>query len=89
MSIFINFAELYGSGGSFSRQEVIENGGVTTIYGGYAPVADTGADTDALSGWLIRRLVVTESGSTQSIQCTWANGSWNGRASLDYTYQMP
>ena len=86
---FINFSELYNAGGSFARQEVTASGTTTTIYGGYAPNPEPDADTDAMPGWLIRRLVVTESGATQNIECTWARGSWDDRASLDYRYHLP
>ena len=89
MSAFINYSEIYNSGGSFDRQEVIESGSTTTIYGGYAPRPEPTPDTDATNGWLVRRLVVTESGSTQSIECTWARGTWDDRASLEYAYGKP
>lgn len=88
MSQFINFSELYNAGGSFAKQEVIVNGSTTTIYGGYAPRPEPGQDTDACQTWLIRRMVVTENGSTQTVECTWARGSWNDRASLVYLYNL-
>ena len=89
MGNFINFSELYNSGGSFSKQEVIQNGTTTTVYGGYAPRAEAVPDTDNCPNWLIRRLVVTESGSVQNIECTWARGSWTDRATLNYSYMKP
>ena len=89
MGRFINFSELYNSGGSFARQEVTVNGSTTVIYGGYAPRPEMAATTDDMPGWLIRRLVVEENGSTQSIQCSWARGSWTDRATLSYSYQLP
>ena len=89
MAQFINFSELYNSGGSFAKQEVTVNGSTTTVYGGYAPRSATGAETAAMPGWIIRRLVVVENGTTQNIECTWARGSWDDRATLDYQYQLP
>ena len=86
---FINFSELYNSGGSFSRQEVQKARDTTIIYGGYAPRAEISPETDTMGGWLIRRLIVEESGGTQLIECGWAVGSWNDRASLDYTFFKP
>lgn len=90
MTSFINYSELYSAGGSFSKQEItaVTSGSTTTttIYGGYAPVDDPSPDTDARPTWLIRRLVVVDNGTTQNIECTWARGSWNNRASLDYKY---
>lgn len=89
---FINYSELYNSGGSFARQEVIETSEgaakVTTVYGGYAPCPEPNADTDARPTWLIRRLVVSDTGVKQDITCTWARGSWNDRASLEYKYNL-
>lgn len=93
MAPFINFTELYNSGGSFAKQEVLTTTSgdttVTTVYGGYAPCADTSSETDARPTWLIRRLVVIDTGTTQNITCTWARGSWNNRASLEYKYFKP
>lgn len=89
MTPFINFTELYSAGGSFDRQEVVEGSGTSTVYGGYAPSAEPTPETAAKGGWLIRRLVVTESGGTQTIECTWARGSWDARASLEYKYMKP
>lgn len=93
MTPFINFSELYNSGGSFAKQEVttVTSGTTTTttIYGGYAPADEPGNETDARPTWLIRRLVVVDNGTTQDIECTWARGSWNDRATLDYTYYKP
>lgn len=87
---FINFSELYNSGGSFSMQEVNVDGGTTIIYGGYAPLPEPGRTTEATGGWLIRRLEVTEDGDNhQLIQCTWARGPWSERANLEYKYQLP
>lgn len=89
MTPFINFSELYNAGGSFARQEVIENGTTTTVYGGYAPRNEAVPETDDCATWIIRRLVVTENGNIQDIECTWARGSWTDRASLDYNYYKP
>lgn len=89
MTPFINFSELYNAGGSFSKQEVVQNGTTTTVYGGYAPRSEAVPETDNLQTWLIRRLVVTENGNVQNIECTWARGSWTDRASLEYTYMKP
>ena len=89
MTRFANFSELYASGGTFDKQEVVGEDNVTTIYGGYAPFPEPSADTEGRNGWLIRRLIVIEDGNTQNIECTWATGSWAGRATLDYTYQKP
>lgn len=89
MTPFINFSELYNAGGSFARQEVNENGTTTVIYGGYAPSTEPTPETDARGGWLIRRLVVTENGGVQNIECTWARGTWTDRASLEYKYYRP
>ena len=90
MPPFINFSELFSAGGSFSKQEIttVTSGSTTTttIYGGYSPVDDPSPDTDARPTWLIRRLVVVDNGTTQQIICTWARGSWNNRASLEYKY---
>lgn len=86
---FINFAELYAAGGTFDRQEVnySSKDGVTTIYGGYAPCNDPERpDIDDMR-WLIRRLIVTESGGTQTIECMWTRAPWNARASLETNYQ--
>ena len=85
---FINFSELYNAGGSFARQEVLQNGTTTTIYGGYAPAPDPTPDTDARKGWIVRKLIVEESGSTQRIQCLWARGTWDSRAELEYQYYL-
>lgn len=89
MSQFANFSELYNAGGSFDKQEVIQATGLTTIYGGYAPSASPEPETETRGGWLIRRLVVVETSTTQTITCTWARGSWENRAALDYHYQRP
>lgn len=87
--MFINFAELYGAGGTFDRQEVNNSSkdGTTTIYGGYSPIADPTDPNvdDAL--WLIRKLVVTESGGTQTIECTWAKAKWSERSNNATVYQ--
>lgn len=88
MGQFINFSELYNAGGSFAKQEVTVSGSTTTIYGGYAPRPEPSQDTDACQNWLIRRLVVTENGTTQNIECTWARGSWDERDSLEYLYNL-
>lgn len=85
---FINFSELYNAGGTFARQEVTVDGSTTTIYGGYAPRPEISQDTDALTGWLIRKLVVVD-GNPQTITCGWATGSWNDRATLNYTFFKP
>lgn len=85
---FINFSELYNAGGSFARQEVIEDGGTTTIYGGYAPSAEPTDDTDNRQGWKIRKLVVIDGGSRQDITCMWATGTWAGRYDLVYKYYL-
>ena len=84
---FINFSELYNAGGSFARQEVIESGGKTTIYGGYAPSADPTPETDSRQGWKIRKLVVID-GNPQTITCMWATGTWAGRYDLVYKYYL-
>lgn len=93
MAPFINYSELYGAGGSFSKQEILTSTSgditTTTVYGGYAPDPDMSNNTDARPTWLIRRLVVIENGSTQNITCSWARGSWNDRASLIYQYFKP
>lgn len=89
MNPFINYSELYNAGGSFSKQEVIRNGDTTVIYGGYAPRAEAVPATDDCPTWLIRRMVATEDGVVQTIECTWARGSWTDRATLDYTYLKP
>lgn len=85
---FINYTELYNAGGSFARQEVIENGSTTTIYGGYAPAAEPTEATDNRQGWKIRKLVVVEGNGRQDITSTWANGSWADRATLDYKFYI-
>lgn len=84
---FINFSELYNAGGSFARQEVIEDGAKTTIYGGYAPSAEPTPETDNRQGWKIRKLVVVD-GNPQTITCTWARGTWADRANLEYKYYI-
>lgn len=84
---FINFSELYNAGGSFARQEVIENGNTTTIYGGYAPSAEPTPETDNRQGWKIRKLVVVD-GNPQTITCMWAKGTWAGRHDLVYKYYL-
>ena len=84
---FINFSELYNAGGSFARQEVIEDGGTTTIYGGYAPSAEPTAETDNRQGWKICKLVVID-GNPQTITSMWARGTWADRHSLDYKYYL-
>ena len=84
---FINFSELYNAGGSFARQEVIEDGGITTIYGGYAPSAEPTDDTDNRQGWKICKQVV-EAGNPQTITCMWAKGTWAGRYDLVYKYYL-
>lgn len=89
MGGFINYTELYNAGGSFARQEVTVNGTTTTIYGGYSPRNEISPDTDAMGGWLIRKLVVTENGNTQNIECSWSSGSWDDRATLKYGYFKP
>ena len=90
---FINFTELYNAGGSFAKQEVISSTSgtttTTTVYGGYAPSGDPVQATDALPNWVIRRMVVVENGDRQEITTTWAKGSWNDRASLEYNYYKP
>ena len=88
MGQFINFSELYNAGGSFAKQEVTVSGSTTTIYGGYSPVADPSA-ADSAAGWVIRKTVVTENGSTTTIVNTWARGSWDDRDSLTYAYRLP
>lgn len=87
--MFINFAELYASGGTFDRQEVNTSSkdGITTIYGGYSPIADPNNPNIEDAVWLIRKLVVTESGGTQTIECTWARAPWNRRSSNETIYQ--
>lgn len=87
MTKFINYSELYAAGGSFARQEVIVSGSTTTIYGGYAPCNDTNCDDRTT--WRIRKMVITESGSNQTVQCLWARGSWTNRATLTYGYYLP
>ena len=89
MTHFPNFSELYASGGTFDKQEVLETNNGTIIYGGYAPAPEPSDETDDRNGWLIRRLVVTETGSVQTIECTWATGTWTDRTNLDYTYHKP
>lgn len=86
---FINFTELYNAGGSFARQVVTVSGNTTTIYGGYAPRAEISHETEAMGGWLIRKLVVVDDGTTQDITCGWASGAWSDRASLQYTFFKP
>ncbi len=86
---FINFTELYASGSTFDKQEVIATDGLTTVYGGYAPSPDPTPDTDAKGSWMIRRLIVEESGGIQTVTCTWARGSWDQRATLTYKYGKP
>lgn len=46
MTPFINFSELYNAGGSFAKQEVIQNGTNNTVYGGYAPRTEAVPETD-------------------------------------------
>lgn len=91
--MFINFSELYNAGGSFAKQEVVEstsnNTTTTTIYGGYAPVGSIDPSTDELPTWIIRRTIVVDNGTTQTITCAWAKGSWTNRASLEYSYHKP
>ena len=55
--MFINFAELYASGGTFDRQEVNTSSkdGTTTIYGGYSPIADPDDPNIEDAVWLIRK----------------------------------
>lgn len=93
MGNFINFTELYNAGGSFSKQEVVSSatGGstTTTIYGGYAPSGDAVRATDSLPNWIIRRTVVVDDGTRQQITTTWAKGSWDDRAALEYSYYKP
>ncbi len=87
--MFINFAELYASGGTFDRQEVnmSSKDGTTTIYGGYSPIADPDNPNIEDAVWLIRKLVVTESGGTQTIECTWARAPWSRRSNNKTVYQ--
>lgn len=89
MTPFINFSELYNSGGTFHKQEVLENGNVTTIYGGYAPRPEAVPETEDCNTWLIRKLVVVDDTGRQDIECTWARGAWTNRASLNYQYYKP
>lgn len=84
---FINFSELYNAGGSFARQEVIEDGAKTTIYGGYAPSAEPTEATDYRQGWKICKLVVID-GNPQTTTCMWGKGTWAGRYSIDYKYYL-
>ena len=87
---FINFSEMYAAGGSFDRQvvETSSKDGTTTIYGGYSPGGDPEDPDIDDKIWLIRRLVVTESGGTQTIECTWARAPWSLRANQQTVYQF-
>lgn len=88
--MFINFAELYASGGTFDRQEVNTSSkdGTTIIYGGYSPGGDPDDPDIDNKLWLIRKLVVTESGGTQTITCTWAKAPWSERSNNETVYQF-
>lgn len=87
---FINFTEMCAARGSFDIQEVNaeSKSGTTTIYGGYAPAPDPADPHVYDKQWLICRIVVTESGGTQNIQCTWARAPWNLRANPATVYQF-
>lgn len=87
--MFINFAELYAAGGTFDRQEVNTSSkdGTTVIYGGYAPISNPDNPDIDDAVWLIRKLVVTESGGTQKIECTWAKAPWSERSNQETVYQ--
>lgn len=88
--MFINFAELYASGGTFDRQEVNTSSqeGITVIYGGYSSITDpTNPGVDDCI-WLIRKLVITKSGGTQTIECTWAKAPWSERDNESTVYQF-
>ena len=86
--MFINFTELYASGGTFDRQEVIKSSNDTTvIYGGYAPIADPNDPNVNDRVWLIRKLVITESVGVKTVECTWARAPWNRRSNIETKYQ--
>lgn len=89
-----NLAELVAYGAGFDRTEVTETtvDKVTTqvIYAGHAPLPDTGAATLANNGWEIKRTIVVENADTgvSNIEETWARGSWDNRASLEYKFTI-
>lgn len=87
---FINFAELYASGGTFDRQEVNTSSkeGTTTIYGGYSPISNPDDPNIDNAPWLIRRLIITESGGTQIIECTWTRAPWSARSNQETVYKF-
>lgn len=87
---FINFSEMYAAGGSFDMQEVNTDSqtGTQVIYGGYSPDDDPGDPDIYDKPWIIRRLVITESEGTQTIECTWTTAPWNRRANQETVYKF-
>ncbi len=90
----INSAEMAALGAGFSRTEIIEStvGNVTTktIYAGHSPAPEVTEATLQKTGWLIRKTIVTEDPdhNTTNVVELWGNGSWTGRASISYRYNM-
>lgn len=47
---------------------------------------EDGGSTTTVETWKIRKTIVTEVGTTTTIENAWAEGNWSDRASLTYQY---
>ena len=87
---FINNVEMAGFGEGFAKSEIAavtsNDTTTTTIYAGTPNRTDPSPATDAASVWKIKRTVIVDDGTTTTITETWAEGSWDNRASLTYKY---
>lgn len=86
MPKFINQTEAASFSENAARNEVITTAGATIVYSGTPDFKDP-AEADN-GNWIICRTVVTTDNQTGAIRTdsTWAQGSWNDRATLTYKY---
>lgn len=83
-----NYAEIMSYGVGFQKVEIQKNGSTTTVYSGKTSLTDVSEKTEELDCWKIRRNIIVDDDTKQTVTETWAEGSWKNRDRLTYKYKQ-